>query len=44
MGITWDLDCHLYYRRSKVLALELGSTAWWKDRLIGELEAAGDAE
>jgi alkylation response protein AidB-like acyl-CoA dehydrogenase len=38
MGFTWELDCHLYYRRSKHLALTLGSTPWWQDRLIAELD------
>src|SRR6202034_675401 len=39
MGFTWEVDCHLYYRRSKHLALTLGSAPWWQDRLITELEA-----
>ena len=39
MGFTWEADCHLYYRRSKHLALTLGSLPWWQDRLIAELEA-----
>jgi alkylation response protein AidB-like acyl-CoA dehydrogenase len=38
MGFTWAADCHLYYRRSKLLALLLGGAPWWKDRLIGRLE------
>ena len=38
MGFTWEFDCHLYYRRSKHLALTLGSMPWWQDRLIAELE------
>ena len=25
MGFTWEFDCHLYYRRAKLLALALGS-------------------
>ena len=40
MGFTWAFDCHLYYRRSKLLSLALGSTRVWKDRLINELETA----
>ena len=27
MGFTWEFDCHLYYRRAKLLALALGSAA-----------------
>ena len=40
MGFTWEFDCHLHYRRAKLLALALGSTRLWKDRLITHLEAA----
>jgi acyl-CoA dehydrogenase len=40
MGFTWEADCHLYYRRSKLLSLVLGSTRLWKDRLITQLESA----
>jgi|ERR1700674_4359191 len=38
MGFTWESDCHLYYRRAKLLALAIGSAPFWKDRLISELE------
>lgn len=37
IGFTWEADCHLYYRRSKLLALALGSLHSWKDRLISTL-------
>ena len=40
MGFTWAYDCHLYYRRSKLLALTLGSTRLWKERLVAGLETA----
>jgi acyl-CoA dehydrogenase len=40
MGYTWEFDCHLYYRRAKLLSLALGSTRSWKDRLITQLETA----
>jgi alkylation response protein AidB-like acyl-CoA dehydrogenase len=40
MGYTWAFDCHLYYRRAKLLALALGSTRHWKERLLAQLEAA----
>ena len=40
MGFTWEFDCHLHYRRAKLLALALGSTRLWKERLLLELEAA----
>ncbi|HZZ36759.1 MAG TPA: acyl-CoA dehydrogenase family protein [Caulobacteraceae bacterium] len=34
MGFTWAFDCHLYYRRSNLLALNLGSLSQWEDALI----------
>lgn len=39
MGFTWEFDCHMYYRRAKLLALSLGSARRWKDTLITRLEA-----
>lgn len=38
MGFTWEFDCHLHYRRSKLLSLALGSQSRWKDMLISRLE------
>jgi hypothetical protein len=38
MGFTWAFDCHLYYRRAKLLSLAVGSTRQWKDRLVAMLE------
>jgi acyl-CoA dehydrogenase len=43
MGFTWEFDCHLYYRRAKVLGLALGSAKRWKDLLISRLEARNAA-
>lgn len=43
MGITWELDCHLHYRRAKMLSLQLGSVAHWKDRLVTQWAAASAA-
>jgi acyl-CoA dehydrogenase len=40
MGFTWQFDCHLYYRRSNLLALALGPLSAWEDRLIERLRAA----
>ncbi|HBK05038.1 MAG TPA: acyl-CoA dehydrogenase [Acetobacteraceae bacterium] len=39
MGFTWQMDCHLYYRRAKLLSLALGGAREWKHRLISELRA-----
>lgn len=38
MGFTWDVDCHLYYRRSRQLSLVAGAPKLWKERLVSELE------
>ena len=38
MGFTWQFDCHLYYRRAKLLGLALGSAREWKLRLVDELK------
>jgi alkylation response protein AidB-like acyl-CoA dehydrogenase len=38
MGFTWEFDCHLYYRRAKLLSLTIGGERRWKDRLISQLE------
>jgi acyl-CoA dehydrogenase len=45
MGFTWELDCHLHYRRSNLLALSIGSQSTWEDLLIRRLthNAAPDA-
>jgi alkylation response protein AidB-like acyl-CoA dehydrogenase len=37
-GFTWEYDCHLFYRRAKLLSTNLGSARVWKDRLITQLE------
>lgn len=43
MGFTWEFDCHLYYRRSNYLALELGGLSVWEDRLVDGLRATQQA-
>ena len=42
MGFTWQMDCHLYYRRAKLLGLALGGAREWKRRLISELRTRND--
>ena len=42
MGFTWQMDCHLYYRRAKLLSLALGGAREWKHRLISELRTRND--
>ena len=43
MGFTWELDCHLHYRRSQQLALVAGAPRQWKERLVGRLERSNAA-
>jgi len=43
MGFTWEFDCHLYYRRSNLLALTLGSLTMWENRLIDEMRKRNTA-
>jgi alkylation response protein AidB-like acyl-CoA dehydrogenase len=38
MGFTWDVDCHLYYRRAKLLAVQIGAPAIWKEKLVSRLQ------
>ncbi len=38
MGYTWEVDCHLHYRRSRQLSLVAGAPRVWKNRLITMLE------
>ena len=43
IGFTWAADCHLYYRRSKLLALTIGSASFWKNRVVTALETSNAA-
>lgn len=37
IGFTWEMDCHLYYRRARHLAQVIGSEHAWRARLGDEL-------
>jgi alkylation response protein AidB-like acyl-CoA dehydrogenase len=37
VGYTWEYDCHLFYRRAKVLAHTIGTTDEWREKLINQL-------
>lgn len=37
IGFTWEMDCHLYLRRSRHLGQLIGSEHAWRDRLAHEL-------
>ncbi len=43
MGFTWEVDCHLFYRRAKLLAVQAGSPKVWKEKLVRALEAKNAA-
>ena len=34
IGITWEVDCHMFHRRAKLLASSIGSRRYWADRLV----------
>ena len=38
IGFTWEVDAHLFYRRSRQLALVCGAPRVWKERLVSHLE------
>jgi len=39
MGFTWEFDCHLHYRRSNLLAVQIGSLSSWESLLIDRIRA-----
>jgi acyl-CoA dehydrogenase len=39
VGFTWEFDCHLFYRRSKLLSSALGTNASWKHKLVDRIQA-----
>ena len=43
MGFTWEVDCHLFYRRAKLLAVQAGSPKVWKEKLVRALETKNAA-
>jgi alkylation response protein AidB-like acyl-CoA dehydrogenase len=43
MGYTWEFDCQFYYRRAKLLSVNLGSEGFWQDRLIRAVEQSSVA-
>ncbi|MFW6092559.1 MAG: acyl-CoA dehydrogenase family protein [Pseudomonadota bacterium] len=43
MGFTWEFDCQFYYRRAKLLSVNLGSEAQWQDKLITAAEQSNVA-
>ena len=43
MGFTWEVDCHLFYRRAKLLAVQAGAPGVWREKLVKRLEARNAA-
>jgi alkylation response protein AidB-like acyl-CoA dehydrogenase len=43
MGYTWEFDCQFYYRRSKLLSVNIGSEARWQEKLIAAVEQSNAA-
>ncbi|HEX6704677.1 MAG TPA: acyl-CoA dehydrogenase family protein [Albitalea sp.] len=43
IGVSWEADCHLHYRRAQALAHSPGSQREWKDRLVRLLQRRADA-
>ncbi|MET0882955.1 MAG: acyl-CoA dehydrogenase family protein, partial [Acidimicrobiales bacterium] len=41
IGFTWEHDAHLFLRRSRLLAVELGAARRWKRTLVHRLAARG---
>ena len=41
VGFTWDVDCHLHYRRVKQNDVLFGRGAWYRQRLADLVLAAG---
>jgi alkylation response protein AidB-like acyl-CoA dehydrogenase len=43
IGVTWEADGHLHYRRAQALARSPGSQREWKDRLVRLLQRRAEA-
>ena len=43
IGFTWEVDCHLFYKRSRELGLSLGPQRSWKEKLVTQLELSNAA-
>ncbi len=43
MGYTWEFDCQFFYRRAKLLSVNIGSEGQWQDKLITAIEQSNVA-
>ena len=44
IGVTWEADCHFFFRRARHLGLVVGAPRDWKRRLADRLEERVEAE
>jgi len=44
IGVTWEADCHFFFRRARHLGLVIGAPRDWKRRLADALEQRVNAE
>ena len=44
IGYTFDANCHFYYRRERMLAVNIGNRAHWADRLIAHVPDSNIAQ
>ena len=43
IGYTWEANTQFHYRRAKLLALTVGASVQWKEKLVARLEARNAA-
>jgi acyl-CoA dehydrogenase len=43
VGYTWEYDCHMFYRRARLLGAALGGPSAWRDRLVSRIDARAAA-
>lgn len=43
IGYTWEADCHLHYKRAKLLGVALGDAGEWAARLLSAVRATPGA-
>lgn len=43
IGVTWEAEPQHHYRRSRALAVELGSTPFWRDLLVDDVFLLAEA-
>ncbi len=40
IGYTWEANCHFYYQRARLLAINYGNADYWSQQLLAGLQAA----